>query len=79
MGTRAVTRACEAGTMSECAGCGDYVKFQATKKARRIICNVYVGGHWDRVEEWHPDCYESAGMPHGEPGEFEQKLHPSKN
>lgn len=75
LGTRAVIRACEAGTTNECAGCGDTVKFVAIKKVRKIICNVYENGKWDRVEIWHPACYEEAGSPHGDPGEYHQKSH----
>lgn len=76
LGTRAVVRACEAGVMTDCAGgCGQAVKFVAIKKVRKVICNVYESGKWDRVEIWHPECYESAGMPHGDPGEYEQKRH----
>lgn len=28
-----------------------------------------VDGVWDRVEEWHAECYEAAGFPHGFPAE----------
>ncbi len=54
------------GERSDCSVCGEPVKFQAVKKLRRVIANVYVRGVWQRVEIIHPACYEAAGMPYGE-------------
>jgi hypothetical protein len=64
--SRAVLRDVEPGSTVECARCGERVKFQAKVRNREVICNVYVGGTWDRVEHFHADCYEEAGEPHGE-------------
>ena len=64
--SRAVLRDVEPGSTVECALCGERVKFQAKVRNRQVICNVYVGGTWDRVEHFHADCYEQAGEPHGD-------------
>jgi hypothetical protein len=32
-----------------------------------VVVNVYLSGIWDRLEMYHPDCYETAGKPYGEP------------
>lgn len=85
--SRAIVRVIEPGNEASCPGCGQRVKFQARKKnARQIICNVYVecdctdnsrcqgfGQRWDRVEHWHPECYDTAGKPHGEPLDKSQR------
>jgi len=63
--SRAVIRPIEAGSSVECVCCGERVKFQAKVKAQQVICNVYVGAKWDRVEHYHLDCYDAAGEPHG--------------
>jgi hypothetical protein len=63
--SRAVTRAIEAGNTAECAHCGERVKFQAKIRASQVICNVYVDGHWDRVEHFHADCYTEVKEPYG--------------
>lgn len=63
--SRAVVRPIEAGSSTECAACGERVKFQAKIKAQQVICNVYVRGRWDRVEHYHFACYEQAGEPYG--------------
>jgi len=65
--SRAVVRNIEAGSTAECASCGDRVKFQAKLRMQQVICNVYVDGHWDRVEHYHHECYQHAGEPHGAP------------
>ena len=64
-GSRAVLRDVEPGSTAECVHCGERVKFQAKVRHKQVICNVYVGGRWDRVEHFHMDCYERAGDPHG--------------
>jgi hypothetical protein len=64
--SRAVLRDVEPGSTVDCAHCGERVKFQAKVRHRQVICNVYVGGRWDRVEHYHAACYEAAGEPHGE-------------
>lgn len=64
--SRAVVRDVEAGSSVDCAHCGERVKFQAKVRNKQVICNVYTGGKWNRVEHFHLACYEEAGSPHGE-------------
>lgn len=64
--SRAVLRDVEPGSTVECALCGERVKFQAKMRHKQVICNVYVGKRWDRVEHYHAQCYTEAGEPHGE-------------
>lgn len=63
--SRAVVRNIEAGSTAECAACGERVKFQAKLRMQQVICNVYVDGHWDRVEHFHHECYQQVGEPYG--------------
>jgi hypothetical protein len=65
--SRAVLRPIEAGNFAECAFCGDRVKFQAKVRKQQVICNVYIGGRWDRVEHYHSECYDLGGEPYGSP------------
>lgn len=65
--SRAVVRLIEAGSTAECPHCGERVKFRARHRDQQVICNVYVDGVWDRVEQYHAECYDAAGEPHGEP------------
>lgn len=65
LGTRAVLRRIEAGELALCAGCEAQVKFRAKVRTQRVVANVYDGARWDRVEIWHPFCYEQAGEPYG--------------
>ena len=64
--SRAVMRTIEAGCSANCALCDEPVKFRAKIKGHQVICNVYVGGTWDRVEHYHEACYQEAGAPYGE-------------
>ncbi len=64
--SRAVLRDVEPGSTVECARCGERVKFQAKMRHKQVICNVYVGGRWDRVEHFHSECYDLADKPFGE-------------
>lgn len=64
--SRAVLRDVEAGSTVDCAHCGERVKFQAKVRNRQVIANVYVNGVWDRVEHFHSECYNLAGLPYGE-------------
>ena len=64
--SRAVVRLIEAGSTAECPECGERVKFRARHRDQQVICNVYVDGVWDRVEQYHAECYDTAGTPHGE-------------
>lgn len=64
--SRAVLRLIEAGSIAECPHCGERVKFRARHRDQQVICNVYEGGVWKRVEQYHEHCYEEADKPHGE-------------
>lgn len=66
MQSRAVLRDIEPGSTAECVSCSERLKFRAKVRLKQVICNVYVAGRWDRVEHYHPDCYDVAGLPHGE-------------
>lgn len=63
--SRAVLRDVEPGSTVECTLCDERIKFQAKVRHKQVICNVYIDGHWDRVEHFHADCYDAAGLPHG--------------
>lgn len=63
--TRAVLRDVEPGSTIDCTYCGERVKFQAKMHHKQVICNVYEGPKWDRVEHFHEPCYHQAGDPHG--------------
>ncbi|MGH9156403.1 MAG: hypothetical protein ACRD1K_11350 [Acidimicrobiales bacterium] len=65
--SRAVERGVEPGNSAACTHCGAPVKFVARAQLRQVIANVYVDGHWNRVEHFHADCYGEAGMPYGPP------------
>jgi hypothetical protein len=65
--SRAVVRSVEAGSSAMCEHCGEQVKFKAKAKAQQVICNVYAKNVWVRVEHYHYECYEAAGMPYGVP------------
>ena len=69
LGSRAVLRRVEAGSMSLCAHCDEQVKFAAKLNRLQVIANVYVDARWDRVEHFHAECYELAGEPYGPAGE----------
>jgi hypothetical protein len=68
LGSRAVLRMIEPGNPVVCVHCEELVKFDAKRRQQcRIVCNVYEGGKWSRVEIWHASCYDMAGQPYGEP------------
>ena len=67
LGSRAVLRRVEAGSMTLCAFCDEQVKFAAKVNRQQVIANVYVDAKWDRVEHFHAECYELAGEPYGPP------------
>ena len=69
LGSRAVLRRVEAGSMSLCAHCDEQVKFAAKLNRLQVIANVYVDARWDRVEHFHAECYDLAGEPYGPAGE----------
>lgn len=65
--SRAVARLIEAGCTADCPHCLDRVKFRARHRHHQVICNVYEDGVWQRVEQYHLECYELAGSPYGDP------------
>ena len=65
--SRAVVRLIEAGSSAECPHCGERVKYRARHRDHQVICNVYDDGVWQRVEQYHVDCYGEADSPYGEP------------
>ena len=67
--SRAVVRPIEPGNSAMCAHCGAQVKFVARAQLRQVIANVYENATWVRVEHFHADCYDQAGMPYGEAAE----------
>ena len=67
LGSRAVLRRVEAGSMAMCRTCDEQVKFAAKQQRAQVIANVYVDGRWNRVEHFHAECYEAAGEPFGPP------------
>jgi hypothetical protein len=67
LGSRAVLRRVEAGSMAICQTCDEQVKFAAKQQRAQVIANVYVDGRWHRVEHFHAECYELAGEPYGTP------------
>jgi DNA-directed RNA polymerase subunit RPC12/RpoP len=64
--SRAVLRLIEPGSVAECPRCGERVKFRARHRDQQVICNVYEDGVWQRVEQYHQECYVEADSPHGE-------------
>ena len=65
--SRAVVRNIEAGSSAMCPVCDLQVKFQARLRLPQVICNIYGGGRWQRVEHYHLACYEEALEPYGPP------------
>lgn len=63
--SRAVLRLIEAGCVAECPVCSDRVKYRARHRDQQVICNVYDKGRWQRVEQYHLDCYLAADSPYG--------------
>ncbi|MEL6984075.1 MAG: hypothetical protein AAFO29_16745 [Actinomycetota bacterium] len=64
--SRAVLRLIEPGSVAECPQCGERVKFRARHRDQQVICNVYDKGVWQRVEQYHQECYDLAGSPYGD-------------
>lgn len=71
-GTRAVIRQIEPGNTTTCAHCGTSVKFAAktaSDKRKKVVANVYGRDgdpeKWDRVEQFHIECYSEACEPYG--------------
>jgi hypothetical protein len=70
MGSRAVIRRIEPdGIWPKCPHCQIDIKYKARDsedKRKKVVCNVYEGEKWDRVEQFHLPCYIEAGQPHGQ-------------
>jgi hypothetical protein len=64
--SRAVVRLIEAGCTAECPHCHERVKYRARHRDQQVICNVYDEGVWQRVEQYHFDCYHQADSPYGD-------------
>jgi hypothetical protein len=64
--SRAVVRLIEAGCTAECPQCHERVKYRARHRDQQVICNVYDEGVWQRVEQYHFDCYHQADSPYGD-------------
>ncbi len=74
-GTRAVSSRIEPYNNIRCHACDGLLTFRARHKHHQIIANVYQDDKWDRVEHWHPDCYQTADQPHGPPTLKKEKYH----
>ena len=46
-----------------------YMRAMATAltQGKQVICNVYEGAKWQRVEHYHVACYDDAEQPYGPP------------
>lgn len=66
LGTRAVERRILERNEVRCAHCDQWVKFAARQNLSQVVANVYKKKKWDRVEHFHRDCYDEAGLPYGE-------------
>lgn len=64
--SRAVSRLIEAGCAAECPHCEERVKYRARHRDQQVICNIYENGVWQRVEQYHAECYVEAEEPYGE-------------
>lgn len=64
--SRARLRPIEPGCTATCPFCDLPVKFKAKTKQQQAVCNVYIKKVWNRVEQYHYDCYVAAGEPYGE-------------
>jgi hypothetical protein len=68
--SRAVTMTIPFGADSECTSCERLITFIPPGKGKWVVANVYEGKgkkrRWNRVENWHPECYEVRGLPYGE-------------
>lgn len=78
LGTRAVVRFVETGCYILCAQCGERIVYSARNRPRQVICNIYEGDKWDRVEQYHFECYEQAGRPYGISGPLQPAFYRSK-
>jgi hypothetical protein len=63
--SRAVLRTIEAGTNETCTLCDDAIMFNAKKKPKMVIANVYEDGIWQNTELYHQECYEAVDEPYG--------------
>jgi|GEM_PF-1576823 len=65
--SRAVLRLIEAGSTADCPHCLETVSFKARQRDMQVICNIYNNGVWEKVEQFHKDCYKEANNPYGKP------------
>jgi len=65
--SRAVIRPIEAGNYAECPHCLERMTFRARHREQQVICNIYEHEVWQRVEHYHPVCYDEADQPYGAP------------
>jgi hypothetical protein len=63
--SRAVERLIEPGNDAICPHCHAPVKFVARARGHQVIANIYVRERWNRVEQYHLDCYVAAAEPYG--------------
>lgn len=60
--SRAVLRLVEVGSVIRCNGCGEQIKYRARgAKPKKVVCNIYRRGKWQRVEHYHPECFTEHG------------------
>jgi hypothetical protein len=60
--------------LQRCPGCGSNkwntgsnLSQNTTTERYIVVCNIYRRGRWVGVRHYHPACYQSVGMPCGEP------------
>ena len=62
------------GTMSPCESCKEWMTGGSWKREREkshyILVQVYHRFKWVRNETWHIKCYDEAGEPYGNYGEY---------
>ena len=63
LGTRAVSIRMGHVERFDCSHCGEEILFAHDM---RVVANVYKKGQWDRLENFHVECYAALGTPYGE-------------
>jgi len=63
--SRATLRLIEAGSSADCPFCNEQVSYKARLREMQVICNVYEDNVWQRVEQFHQQCYKDAKNPYG--------------
>ncbi len=67
LGSRAVERSVVPGSLAFCNECGQHLRFSTRARQRIVLCNVYEGESWNRIEHFHAACYVDADEPYGKP------------